>query len=69
MKIGLLTPLYKTEDQMDCNNYSCITLTNIVGKICTRILEIRLREDLEKQLDEIMRDLEKKEVYKIKSFY
>jgi hypothetical protein len=37
---------------MECKNYSGISLLSVPGKIYSRILEIRLRQEMENKLEE-----------------
>lgn len=52
-RIGIITPIYKKGYSKNYGNCKGITLTSIVGKIYARILETRLREKVEEQLEEI----------------
>ena len=49
---GIIIPVFKKGDRKICNNYRGITLTSQVANITERILEKRLREKMEGQLEE-----------------
>jgi hypothetical protein len=49
-EIGVLIPIYKKGDRLDCNNYRGITLLSVVAKTYERILEKRLRREIEEQM-------------------
>lgn len=51
-EIGIVVPLFKKGDSKDCNNYRGITLLSTMLKIYERILERRLRNILDSQLEE-----------------
>ena len=43
----VICPLYKKGDKTSCDNYRGITLLSHVGKLYNRIIERRLRSDME----------------------
>ena len=45
---GYITPIHKSNDISDPNNYRGITVTNAIGKLFNKILDIRLDKFLEK---------------------
>ena len=47
MKIAIVTPVYKKDDSLDCNNYSPISLLPNISKIFEKIIEDRLSKFLE----------------------
>jgi hypothetical protein len=49
-EIGVLIPIYKKGDRLDCNNYRGTTLLSVVAKTYERILEKRLRREIEEQM-------------------
>lgn len=49
---GIIIPIFKKGDRKLCENYRGITLTSQVAKIMERILERRMREKVEGQLEE-----------------
>nr|CAH7736536.1 unnamed protein product [Callosobruchus chinensis] len=50
-KIGIIIPIYKKGDSMDCNNYRGITLLSVPSKVYERLLDKKLREHIERDLD------------------
>ncbi|KAL1447116.1 hypothetical protein WDU94_005460 [Cyamophila willieti] len=51
-KEGIIVPLFKKGDRRVCNNYRGITLTSQVGKLYERIIELKIRPQLEVRLHE-----------------
>jgi len=51
-KIGILIPLFKKGDISNCSNYRGIVLLSVVLKVHERIMKERVREILDKQLEE-----------------
>nr|CAH7719234.1 unnamed protein product [Callosobruchus chinensis] len=51
-KIGIIIPIHKKGDSMDCNNYRGITLLSVLSKVYERLLNKKLREHIERDLDE-----------------
>lgn len=51
-KIGLIVPIFKKGDNKDCNNYRGITLLNTATKVFEKIIEKRLRKEVEPTLTE-----------------
>lgn len=49
---AIVCPIYKKGDKTQCNNYRGISLLSHVGKIYERILETRLRTQIENKLGE-----------------
>lgn len=49
---GLINPIHKKGDTKDCKNYRGITLLSVPGKIYARILENKIRQQLENSLEE-----------------
>lgn len=49
-EIGLILPIHKKGDAMECSNYRGITLLSTLMKILEKILEGRLREEVETKL-------------------
>nr|CAH7758698.1 unnamed protein product [Callosobruchus chinensis] len=47
-KIGIIIPIYKKGDSMDCNNYRGITLLSVPSKVYERLLDKKLREHIER---------------------
>lgn len=50
--IGIVLPIHKKGDTRNCENYRGITLTCIGGKVLARILEERIRIELDNTLEE-----------------
>ena len=51
-EVGVILPIYKKGDSRDCANYRGITLLSVVAKLYEDILNKRLKDILETQLDE-----------------
>lgn len=51
-EMGLIVPLFKKGDSSDCNNYRGITLLSTVLKLFEKIIEKRLRKEIEPTLSE-----------------
>ena len=51
-EVGIVIPLFKKEDISNCSNYGGITLLSVVMKVCEGIVEKRVREISDKQLEE-----------------
>lgn len=51
-EIGLIVPIYKKGDNKDCNNYRGITLLSTIMKLFEKIMEKRLRKEIEPKLTE-----------------
>lgn len=49
---GIILPIYKNGDKRECNNYRGITLSSIPGKILARIMEKRIRNKIEKTIED-----------------
>jgi hypothetical protein len=45
-----LISIYKKGDRLDCNNYRSITLLSVVAKTYQRILEKKIRREIEEQI-------------------
>ena len=52
LEVGIVIPLFKKGDISNCNNYRRITLLSVVLKVNERIVEKRMREILDEQLEE-----------------
>jgi hypothetical protein len=48
----VIMPMFKKGDPKSCTNYRGITLTSILSKVFTRVIEKRLREKLETTMEE-----------------
>jgi len=46
--VGYITPIHKGNDASNPNNYRGITITNTLGKLFNKIIDIRLDKFLEK---------------------
>lgn len=51
-EIGVLLPIYKKGDRRDCANYRGITLLSIIAKIYESVLEMKLKVEIENQLED-----------------
>lgn len=51
-KIGVIVPIFKKGNKRDCNNYRGITLLSIASKVYERILEAKLVNQIDNQLEE-----------------
>ena len=49
---GTIIPIHKKGSTMECSNYRGISMLSVPGKIYARILETRLRRQVEDQIDE-----------------
>lgn len=49
-QVGVIVPIYKKGDRMNCQNYRGITLLSIAGKVYERIIEKRLRKYVESDI-------------------
>ena len=49
---GIIVPIHKKGSTMECSNYRGISMLSVPGKVYARILEMRLREQVEDQLKE-----------------
>lgn len=49
---NIIVPLYKKGDSTDCNNYRAICLSAVAFKIYSRILENRLRSEIEHRIQD-----------------
>ena len=47
-KIGVITPIYKKGDALDCGNYRGVTVSSTLAKLYTSVLNLRLTEWAEK---------------------
>ena len=52
LEVGIIKPLFKKGENSNCSNYRGITLLNVVLKVYERIVDKRVREILDKQLEE-----------------
>jgi len=50
--MGIIQPIYKKGDKLECSNYRAITLLNVTYKILSGILYNRLTEDAKEILVE-----------------
>jgi hypothetical protein len=51
-EVAILIPIFKKGNSRECKNYRGISLLSIPGKIYSRILETRLRQEMENKLEE-----------------
>ena len=51
-ELNILTPIHKKGSTTQCKNYRPICLSSVALKVYTRILEIRLRNEVEDKLEE-----------------
>ena len=51
-KKNIIIPIHKKGSSSDCNNYRAISLSSVVYKIYTRILERRLRSVVDEDMEE-----------------
>ena len=47
-----IIPLHKKGDSSKCENYRAVCLTNVIAKIYSKVLERRLREHVESDMEE-----------------
>lgn len=51
-EVAILIPIFKKGDNRECRNHRGITLVSVPGKVYSRILETRLRVEVENKLEE-----------------
>lgn len=51
-EVAVIIPIFKKGDNRECNNHRGISLLSVAGKIFSRILELKLRHEVEHQLEE-----------------
>jgi hypothetical protein len=52
-EVAIIIPIFKKGNNRECKNHRGISLLSVSGKIYSRILETRLRQEMENKLEEI----------------
>jgi hypothetical protein len=63
-EVAIIIPIFKKGSNRECKNHRGISLLSVPGKIYSRILETRLRQEMENKMEDKM-DLGQEEVSKI----